>query len=469
MDLLTSIKEIEALKEVPDSQLEWLIKEGEILDFEPESHLFKPGDPIDRLFVILEGSMVLKVQQGNQFRVVGTFDKQTISGLLPYSRAQVAQGFAQVTKPAKVLALGKAKFRAMITSQEELTTALVHVMSSRIREFTKNQQQNDKMMALGKLSAGLAHELNNPSAAIVRSAQTLSGHLKLVPDNFKKVIKIRMSDAQVDAVNDMLFSKMQNGIQTLSMMERSEMEDDLIDWLDDHDIENSESVAENLVEFGFEDDDLEEMKTGVSDDDLSAVINWVDQMLTTERLVGEIEEASQRINKLVSSVKSYTHMDQAPEKVATDIRTGLESTLTMLNHKLNKSGIKVIRDFQEDLPEPEILVSEINQVWTNLIDNAIDAMESSEKRELLVKTYLDGRFINIIIGDTGSGIPKGIQDKVFDPFFTTKEIGKGTGLGMEVVHRIIKNQHNGAVTFETEPGKTQFKVCFPINQHSTNQ
>lgn len=465
MNPITSIKAITALSEVPDEQLQWLIEESELIDYELDSYLFKPGDPINKLLIILEGNIILKVQQGNQFRVVGSFDKQTISGLLPYSRANEARGFGQVTKAAKVLALDKSKFREMITSQEELTTALVHVMSSRIREFTKNEQLNDKMMALGKLSAGLAHELNNPSAAIVRSAQTLGGHLKLLPDNFKKVIKIRMDDNQVDAVNNMLFSKMENGSQTLSMMDRSEKEDELIDWLDDHDIENSDSVAENLVEFGYEVDDLEAVKTHVSDVDFSAIINWIDQMLTTERLVGEIEEASQRINKLVSSVKSYTHMDQAPEKVAADIHIGIENTLTMLNHKINKSNIKVIRDFENNLPKPSVFVSEINQVWTNLIDNAVDAMESSETKDLIIRTYRDGEFINIIIGDSGDGIPEEIQGKIFDPFFTTKEIGKGTGLGMEVVHRIVKNQHNGSIKFESKPGKTEFKICFPIDQN----
>jgi signal transduction histidine kinase len=464
--MLSSLKKIVALQDVPDAELQWLIDHSELLTFEPGDELFRPGDPIDQLLVFLEGHAIVRAQQGNQFRVVGEFGKHTISGLLPYSRASLARGSAQVTKTTTILALPKSKFREMITSQEGLTTALVHTMSTRIREFTKNELQNEKMMALGKLSAGLAHELNNPSAAIVRSAQTLSKHLKLLPDNFKNVIKIRMTDQQVDAVNDLLFSKIEHGVQILSMMDRSEKEDELVDWLEEHGIEQNDSIAENLVEFGFESGDLDVIRSHVSEPDLPGVINWIDQNLTTERLVGEIEEASQRINKLVSSVKSYTHMDQAPEKTPADIHIGLENTLTMLNHKINKSNIKVVRAFQHDLPKPGILASELNQVWTNLIDNAIDAMENSETRELTVKTIQNGSFINVIIGDTGSGIPEEIQNKIFDPFFTTKEIGKGTGLGMEVVHRIITNQHNGTITFETQPGKTEFKVCLPINQDS---
>lgn len=465
MSILTTLKEIEALKEVPDDQLNWLIDNGEILDLEKGDYLFKPGDPIDQLLIMLEGQAVIKIQQGNQFRMVNTLEALSITGYLPYSRADKAFGYAQISKPTKLLTLEKASFREMITQQEDLTTALVHLMSTRIREFTKSQQLDDKMMSLGKLSAGLAHELNNPSAAIVRSAQALSSHLKAVPESFKRIIKTKMTEDQVDLVNKVLFAKMEAGTQSLSMMDRSEKEDDLIDWLDDEAIEDSDDIAENLVEFGIEASDLDEIKDAVGTLELPAVIGWINQMLTTERLVGEIEEASQRINKLVTSIKGYTHMDQAPEKIPTDVHKGLESTLTMLNHKINNTGIKVKREFQSDLEEPSILVSEMNQVWTNLIDNAIDAMETSEVQELTLRTFAEGDHVYVVIGDSGTGIPEEIQDKVFDPFFTTKEVGKGTGLGMEVVHRIVTNQHSGSISFTSEPGKTEFKVCLPINSN----
>ena len=248
-------------------------------------------------------------------------------------------------------------------------------------------------------------------------------------------------------------------------MERSEKEDDLLDWLDDNEIDDSDTIAENLVEFGYEVDDLDDMKDEISENSLPAVIKWINQTITTNRLIGEIEEASQRINKLVTSIKSYTHMDQAPEKAATDIHIGINNTLTMLNHKINGAGIEIQKDFEDGLPQPEILASEMNQVWTNLIDNAVDAMDGAEKKILTIRTFKDREFVNVIIGDSGSGIPQDIQDKIFDPFFTTKEVGKGTGLGMEVVQRIIKRQHNGAITFTSEPGKTEFKVCLPVNSN----
>ena len=351
----------------------------------------------------------------------------------------------------------------MISQHEELTAALVHVMSSRIRQFTKAQQQNDKMMALGKLSAGLAHELNNPSAAVVRSAQTLEKHLKLLPGGFKSVIKIKMTDSQVDAVNALLFDKMKATRPRLTMMEQSSLEDELLDWLEENDVKNPDDIVENLVAFGFGEEDLDVIATHVSNEDLTPVINWMNQMLTTDRLVGEIEEASQRINTLVNSVKRYTHMDQAPEKISVDIHEGLESTLTMLNHKLKKSNITLNRVFDSNLNKANILVSEMNQVWTNLIDNAIDAMENVDHRDLTIETSQNKDFINVFIKDSGPGIPEEIQGQIFDPFFTTKAIGKGTGLGLEVVHQIVTHQHNGSITFDSKPGETVFKVCFPIN------
>ncbi len=459
--MIDVLKAIPALEGVQDSGLQWLIDNGEILHFGKDESVFKPGDPIDRLLVVLEGKALIKVQQGNQYRVVSEFGKGMVTGLLPYSRAKEAFGLAQVIEPIKILAVHRDKFHEMVRTQEELTTVLVHLMSSRIREFTKNQQQNDKMMALGKLSAGLAHELNNPSAAIVRSAQILSSHLKLGPDSFKTVIKMNISDEHVDTLNAFLTERISKGIQTFSMMEKSEREDDIIDWLENHDIEDDDTIAENLVLFGFDTDILDKIADQVDSEYLEGIIGWVNQNLTTERLVDEIEEASQRINKLVSSVKSYTHMDQAPEKKPTDIHAGIENTLTMLAHKINRSNIKVNRDFDESLPKPDLLASEVNQVWTNLIDNAIDAMETTENRELGIKTSQDSEYIYVKISDTGTGIPEEVQDKIFDPFFTTKEIGKGTGLGMEVVHRIVTNQHNGTVTFTTQPGKTEFTICFP--------
>ena len=237
MNVLEELKKVEGLGEVPEDQLQWLVEQGSLSEIAEGEFLFQPGDPIDRMQIVLSGSFVIKVHQNNQFRVIANIDEKRVTGLLPYSRAKQASGSAEATAAATVLSLHRDQFKQMITEHEELTTALVHVMSTRIREFTKLQQQNDKMVALGKISAGLAHELNNPSAAVVRSAQELKRHLSTLPEKFKEVVEIKMNEEQIDRVNHLLFSKLESETEELSLMEKSEKEDEFLDWLEDRDID----------------------------------------------------------------------------------------------------------------------------------------------------------------------------------------------------------------------------------------
>ncbi len=462
MDFLSEVSKIEALQHVPTEQLQWLIDKSTPSELAAGEFLFKSGEPMDRLFVILNGNFVIKFNQNGQYRVVANIGPHSLQGLLPYSRGKEFRAEGEATIPGTVLILHKDHFREMIRMHEELTTAMVHEMSTRIREYTKVQQQNEKMLALGKISAGLAHELNNPSAAVVRSSRTLKEHLSTLPERFKKVMEIKMTEDQIDVVNTLLFSKVENEPPQLSLMQKSNLEDEFLDWLEDRDIEEAEEISENMVEFGFSMEDLETFEDEVPAENMGAVINWVNQVLTTEKLVNEIEEASQRINDLVLSIKSYTHMDQSPEKKMASIHEGLDNTLVMLDHKIRKENVELVKKYDEALLEAEVLPSALNQVWTNLIDNAVDAMKSSELRQLTVETLKDGEFVNVNIQDTGSGIPEEVIDKIYDPFFTTKEIGEGTGIGLEVVHRIITNDHNGSIKVNSKPGSTIFKICFPI-------
>ena len=459
LDLLNQIPDF---KEVPDDQLEWLIDKSECLSISSGDALFNPGRPIDRLLIILEGAFVIKIQRKDQYQVLGRLEKHSITGLLPYSRATEARATAEAVEDAQVVALDGQFFKEMIHDCHELTTVLVHVMSTRIRQFTKLEQQDDKMMALGKLSAGLAHELNNPSAAVVRSSKELAKHLKFLPDKFKAVLKIDMDDEDIDLINNLLFDKIQGGIREIKMLERSEKEDEMIDWLEERKIEDPEELTDNFIDFGFEIEDLKTIARATPKWDHGPVFSWVNQVMTTERLVDEISDASSRIQDLVSSVKSYTHMDQAPTKTETDLHTGISNTLTMLNHKLKDARVTVEKAYAEDLPKAEVLPNAINQVWTNLIDNAIDAMEGQDERKLTISSEHDREFVKVRLHDTGTGIPGDVMDKIFDPFFTTKPIGKGTGLGLENVQQIIKIQHNGSIDVESEPGSTSFTICLPI-------
>jgi signal transduction histidine kinase len=462
-DLLNELRQIPEFKSLPQNQLQWLVDKGKVVAYSDGQKMFSKGDAIVEMRILLKGEVNFFIEQAGNLRNVGTVEKGEITGKLPFSRMKAATGEGIVTGDALMYSLHQDLFPEMIRNHHELVEVLVHVMTDRVRDTTRMQQQNDKMMALGKLSAGLAHELNNPSAAVVRSAQELKKHLSNIPDNFKRVIKIRASDDAVDKVNDLVFSKIAAyGKTPLSLLQKTALEDGLTEWLEENEIDNGYEMAEIFAEFGMKTDDLDEVKLWLRPEDKLPVIGWLSQVLTTEKLVGEIEEASKRINSLVTSVKGYTHMDQAPEKHPTDIHIGIRNTLTMLNHKLKKNNIKLVENFQLDLPLASIFVSEMNQVWTNVIDNAIDAMEGRMNNTLEIKTEKSGQFVNVSIIDSGPGIPKEIQDKIFDPFFTTKSIGKGTGLGLEVVRQII-SQHNGKVYVNSEVGKTEFVICFPIN------
>ncbi len=463
MDLFTELKQVPLLKDVSPGHLHWLIKNGNVVEIQEGDHLFVKGSSIDSLRIVLDGKVNIFLDQAGHRRNLGSFEKGDVTGLLPYSRLRSAMGEAVAERKSLIFELHKDHFMEMICEHHELTAVLVHSMTDRVRDFTKQQQQNDKMMSLGKLSAGLAHELNNPSAAVVRSARELKKHLANLPEKFKSVIKIRTTDAVVDVVNEIVFERiLRYGKASVSLMERTEKEDLLAGWLEKNEIQNSYELAETFTDFGMEAQDLDKIKHNLREEDLSAVINWVNQVLNTERLVNEIEEASRRINDLVTSIKSYTHMDQAPERKRTDVHTGIRNTLKMLNHKLKKGNIELVENYGENVPEPNIFISEMNQVWTNLIDNAIDAMEGRPNSTLEIKTVKDGFFLNVSIIDNGPGVPVDIKDKIFDPFYTTKAIGKGTGLGLDVVRQIV-NQHNGKIYLDSKPGCTEFKVCIPID------
>jgi signal transduction histidine kinase len=459
MNALQELKVNESLSAVPEPELQWLVDQSELLTVAEGEPLYQNGDAIDHLFVILEGRLRMYVNRNNQHRELGFNEKGYVGGLLPYSRLKTAVATAVAIEPTTVLRLHRRKFNEMICSQFNLVECFVHMMLDRIRDFTKLDQQNEKMISLGKLSAGLAHELNNPAAAVVRSASALKKHLSFVPDKFKAIISIQMSGQQVDRVNEILNGIVHRDKHDLSLMERSAMEDDLTDWMDDREIQNGFELAESFVEYQITVEDLESIAEQVTEKDLPSVLDWLNNVLTTERMVDEIGEASERIGNLVKSIKEYSHMDGGSDKKKVTLRDGMESTLRILQHKLKTKNIKVKVDMPDDLPKMLVSPGEMNQVWTNLIDNAIDALPN--EGEIRIESQRDHDFIITKVIDNGSGIPTDVIGQIFDPFFTTKEIGKGSGLGLEIAQNIIK-RHRGQIKVTSRPGHTEFNVCLPI-------
>jgi signal transduction histidine kinase len=457
------LKSLEVLNNVPDDQLQWLLDNSEDHFYEEGEFLMQPEEPITGPHITVEGSMRFFMMQGTSRRDYTIIGPGNITGYLPFSRGKIAKGYAQAMTKLHLRSLDTGLIPEMIKNHYELTQALVNIMTTRVRDFTALQQQNEKMMALGKLSAGLAHELNNPASAIVRDSLTLKKHLSEEPESIKAIFSMKIEPEQVTAITKTLFTMLDaNNNTRLSLKQRTQREDQIIEWLDEHEIENSYDIAESFVDFNFTIETLETFKSHTPNGYLTDILNWASDMLITEKMVRDIQESARRIAELVSSVKTFTHMDRAQDKQYADIHIGIRNTLTMLGYKIRKGNISVIEDFDETLPEVKALIGELNQVWTNLIDNAIDAMFVNGKGTLTIKTRRDREFVEVFIVDDGPGIAPEIQSLIFDPFFTTKEMGKGTGMGLEVVQRIVK-QHRGSIKVKSDPGHTVFSVCFLID------
>lgn len=459
LDLISELRQMEPFADIEPEALEWLIDRSAYVTYEQGELLFQPGTPTDRMVIVLAGEYLVQLPREGELQELGKFGKGDITGVLPFSRMKETRAFGRVLERVESLELHRDHFVEMVTVSYQLTQNLVGLMSDRIRDFTGRRYQDDKLMALGKLSAGLAHELNNPASSIVRNAKELRDKVHQTPEKFKSIITMRITPEQTDRVNEILFGKIEQGlVSELSTMERTELEEELLDWLEEHEVENPEDLAETFADFNLGINELQRIADLVDEQYLGPILWWVESTLSLEILIGEIREASDRIARLIHSVKTYSHMDRGAAKERTNIHDGLISTLIMLKHKLKAKQIKLVKELDYTLPPFNAFVGELNQVWTNLLDNAIDAM--SEGGTLHLKSYADRHFICVEITDNGSGIPEEVIDKIFDPFFTTKGIGEGTGMGLDIVKKIIAN-HKGDIRVESQPGKTTFLVCLP--------
>ncbi|UHG91843.1 ATP-binding protein [Spirosoma oryzicola] len=465
MALLDTLRQFPAFASVPDDQLQWFIDRAEEVAFPAEHVLVQPGEPVDYLILLLDGQIRVDTGANGSSDELVIYDKHAILGVLPYSRMKTIPNRIITDKPSQLVRLHRDHLRELAQNQYELTEVFVHEMTTRVRDFTKLTQQNEKMASLGRLSAGLAHELNNPVSAVVRSGDTLKTHLRATPEAFKTVMNLNLNDEQVDTVGEAFFKRVDQELPSLSLLERSSREDELTDWLDDNGVDDSMDLAGPLVEFGFTVDDLDWILERVGDANLAGIVNWLVNNLVTEKLVKEISDASKRIATLINSIKEYTHMDRGAGKEQVELANGIRSTLTLLDHKIRNKHIAVTLNIPDDLPAICGWPGELNQIWTNLIDNAIDALPDGGTLEITSEPDRQANGLEFVLTkviDNGSGIPADIQDKIFEPFFTTKGIGKGTGLGLDIVCGIVKH-HNGSIKVHSEPGHTEFSVCIPVD------
>jgi signal transduction histidine kinase len=460
--LAQELRRVEVFAGLTDEQLEWLAANGELVQFGPGEMVFREGDPSDSMFVILEGKLELLIGVGGQ--LVPTFVQYAgeVTGLLPFSRMQHYAGAGRAAGTTRLLRIHKDRFGEMLQRIPALGQRLVSVMADRVREATRVTQQREKMSALGTLAAGLAHELNNPAAAVRRHSEALEARLGGMANLAADLCAAGLDGPSLRTLGTLAESLRQRPAPKLDALGRSRLEEALGQWLDAHGIADAWTLAGTLVDAGLTEPDVESIGKQVPAAAVPGAVRWIETLVDATRLAHDIRAASSRISELVQSVKIYSHMDRAGDKEAIDLREGIDSTLVMLGHKLKKKSLRLEREYAPDLPKVSAYAGELNQVWTNLIDNAIDA--APEGGLIRIEASRDSATsVALRVIDNGPGVPPELQSRIFEPFFTTKPVGQGTGLGLDIVDRIVVQQHGGSVELDSQPGRTVFIVRLPIS------
>jgi signal transduction histidine kinase len=459
-DLVKEFRNIPILADLSDEELGWLADHSEIATAEAGEVVIRENDPADSMIIYLEGETDGRRESLGPDSPVYTARAGQITGMLPFSRLTNYTITARAVSRLRVARIPKAVFPEMLNRIPALGPRLVAILSDRVREVTKQDLAREKLASLGKLSAGLAHELNNPAAAAARAANTLraifdkreQASFEIDQENLPPEARatLRMIEAKA--------REMQAQAKPKNALELNDAQQELQAWLEAHGVDDGWEVAPVLAEADVQVEHLERLAQKFSPSVMGSAIRRFGATLAISRLLTDIEHSSCRISELVKAIKEYSFMDEAPRQEV-DIAKGIESTLIMLNHKL-KHGITVVRNYDPDLPRISSYGSELNQVWTNLIDNAADAMKG--KGELRIRTMQEGEEVLVEFVDNGPGIPPEIQTKIFDPFFTTKPMGEGTGLGLDTVYRIVR-KHRGNVSVVSRPGNSCFRVRLPIH------
>ncbi|PYX46772.1 MAG: hypothetical protein DMG79_15565 [Acidobacteria bacterium] len=450
------LRRVPQFADLPGDQIDWFLSQSKELQLKPGEAYSRQGDPADAMFVLLEGDFQWRGELAGESIVLDRKPGE-VTGILPFSRMKTFTLSGRALTDARVLRFPSALFPDLLQKMPELARRLVGLMSDRIRETTRFEQQLDRLAALGKLSAGLAHELNNPASAAKRAASQLRAILKRIRDASHELGRRDLTPAQKSEIEKLEASLTQVEGPPPDALTASALEEQLDSLLRSHGQKDLWQLAADLARKNFRPEALEHLFAALDADSARAALVRISASVEIADLLNQIESSTGRISDLVGAIKEYTFMDQSPVQNVDIVKT-LETTLTILNHKL-KRGVSVQRDYQKIPLLVNSFGSELNQVWTNLIDNAIDAMGG--KGELRVRTYREDDCIVVEIGDNGPGISAEVRPHIFEPFFTTKGVGEGTGLGLDTVQRIIK-KHRGNIQVRSEPGNTRFQVWLPV-------
>ena len=450
-----------------DDQLDWLARDGYVTAVD-EGIVFREGDEATRCYVLLSGGVRLcKLLQGEEVEVNRTTQRGVYAGAFnAFFGTDDRKGYTatmRVIEPSEFFVVDAPTMATMMNTWFPMAVHLIEGFVMGMRRTNETMGQRERLLALGSLSAGLTHELNNPAAAAVRAVATLRQRVTGMRSKLAMLADGTLDATKLHAIVEIQEAAVEKVAKApeRSPLELSDAEDTLSDWLDDHDVTASWDVAPVLAAAGLDVPWMEDVLTAVGPQYLEGAIRWLMYTIDTESLMNEIDDSVTRISTLVGAAKQYSQIDRAPYQVV-DLRELLKSTLVMMSSKLQ--GVTVVKDFDPELPPIPAYAAELNQVWTNIIDNAIGAMDGSGT--LTLRTKRDGAYAVVEIGDTGPGIPPEIRNRIFEPFFTTKPIGEGTGLGLDISWRIVVKKHHGDLRVDSQPGDTRFKIVLPLDPES---
>ena len=454
---LNDLRKSPLFQGLSDDELKQLMDMAEPVSLHAGEILIKQGELGDSAYVVISGEFEIQKQSGQSLIKIDVRNPGDVVGEMALLSSSPRNATVIAKTDCETLRIPKEAFEKLLSTSSTAALAVLHWVMARLTQNESLLHQQEKMAALGTMSAGLAHELNNPAAAAQRSASELSKALvkwqslthQIEAEAFEKNQAAWLNDFMKEATR-----RFESPVK-LEALEKIDRVDQLQAWLEANRVESAWELAPAMVSFGWNIESLERLKNTVF---FGLSIQWLGAASQMMGLLSEVQQATERLSQIVRAMKSYTYLDQAP-LLEVDVHEGLENTLVILQHKL-KQGITIKRDYSPNLPRIEAYASELNQVWTNIIDNATDAMNG--KGEICLRTYAEDNYVVVEIVDNGPGIPETIRSRIFEPFFTTKAPGKGTGLGLHISHDIVVNRHHGQLLVESKPGEAKFKVVLPV-------
>ncbi|GIE93132.1 ATP-binding protein [Paractinoplanes rishiriensis] len=456
-------------EKLTDDQLAWIAAHGRTVHLPAGTVVIREGDPAEQFFVLLSGTISLTRKVGqDEVQTVRTEQRGVYMGATQaYLRDDgIPRRYAATMRAlddSDFFVMSSADFGHMMREWFPMAIHLLEGLALGMRSSAAAISERQRLAALGALSAGLMHELNNPAAAASRATGALRQRVAGMRHKLAMLAAGKVPPDRLTALVELQEDVIERAAKApvLTAMQAADREDELGDWMDEHRVTGGWDIAPVFAQAGIDVDCLDEIEQRVGSPELlDQAIHWIGYALETEQLMSDIEDATGRVSSLVSAAKQYSQMDRAAHQWI-DVHGGLDSTLVMLNHKIG-NGVTVVKDYDRTLPQIPAHPAELNQVWTNLIDNAVQAMNGAGT--LTVRTHRDDEHVIVSIGDTGPGVPDDLKKRVFEPFFTTKPVGEGTGLGLDISYRIVVNGHGGDIHLESRPGDTQFKVRLPLTE-----